>query len=65
MNITSVRKFYFVDNGPRNFMDCFDGMRPALGGVFVTCAIGVQVHERETPFVIYGLWRSCCCRGLL
>ena len=25
--------FYFVDNGPRNFMDCVNGVRPAACGV--------------------------------
>ena len=25
--------FYFVDNGSRNFVDCVDGVHPALGGV--------------------------------
>ena len=33
MNPAFAWIFYFVDNGPRNVMDCFDGVCPALGGV--------------------------------
>lgn len=33
MNPAFAWIFYFVDNGPRNFMDCFDGVRLAVYGV--------------------------------
>ena len=39
--------FYFVDNGSRNFMDCFDGMRPAVCGVLEPSAFCGTVYECE------------------
>ena len=34
MNPILAEKFYFVDNGSRNFVDCVDGVCPAACGVF-------------------------------
>lgn len=34
MNPILAEKFYFVDNGSRNFVDCVDGVCPAVCRVF-------------------------------